>query len=888
MDAPALFKRLRKSGMTPLQVGKVAAELQVLALAVESKDDSHATTTDSYVLATAEDATRKGHSSLSTTLSEVLAKKSGTQQNVLDVATGRDAAKPKVKVRRAANKSKDKAEDLAQEFHKDLRQGVQSEKARWDALDKIINCLSMSKSRNGVKILQFGAMRARGRQYAAADVNYPHVAAVMQEFICTHGPVSVRHLAWGQYSVACIKGKTSQFHVDPQNGLTFTACSNDGLAAARLEYEDGSFSLLGRFWTEIKPAQSHRVAAIMERTALSVYLSPLRGYSSIDTGWKGPTQIVLRCNGSKGETQHAWPHNASAGFLLSQSLKQLGKFASFEQVSLSMLNGRKLGMDDIVPVGSTVLAVVEQVHSSLQLAAGGKWGNPQVSDGEVLKRVRQVRPQLEPHQVKALLGGSPKLAKFVQSNGYGQQLLDLVLHEEKRQGLVPKLGWQRDSAGSKPAVGQDGWHQVARKNKSKPKQMETPITAKRTMQLQAAQVVCDGRPLPVREVLLHGYGGVCIVRTKEELVKLAKLHKADGRTPQVAVAATKYDLTEEGKRSLVQTPVETSLGFSIKEDGQEKDKDATTRCCIYPLTAKQVHVVHAQEHSLALIEKEVMKVQVNPRVQCGKGVCVPKEGDLATIKKFVKQLAPDAYELVVESWKPKMLEGPAVLMKCHAFKAVQAGTKVAWTKAESLEDAVKLTKEVLKDLPVTKQIPGTAIPWSRESALFIKGSVGKGGQASFGIRTPPDMHATVQERLGRDARKMYTLAGAPRSWMQDDIENCLDILKWEGEVKYAAKGQWFIRAASDPGNWTAVVGVGYERCTLRVEDLSLAKEHRLKAKEALKAPTPSRNDTWKTLLKALPLPADVEHGDSSEQISTEAPWSAWDASAVPEEDSCSQ
>eukprot|EP00971_Amphidinium_carterae_P091217 1805678-Amphidinium_carterae.1 len=150
------------------------------------------------------------------------------------------------------------------------------------------------------------------------------------------------------------------------------------------------------------------------------------------------------------------------------------------------------------------------------------------------------------------------------------------------------------------------------------------------------------------------------------------------------------------------------------------------------------------------------------------------------------------------------------------------------------------------------------------------------------------MHATVQERLGRDARKMYTIVGAPRSWMQDDIENCLGILRWTGEVKYAAKGQWHIRAASDPGIWTAVVGVGYERCTLRVEDLTLAKENRLKAKEAAKEPPPSRNETWKTLLKALPLPADADPGDSTEQMSTEAPWSAWDASAVQHEDSYSQ
>eukprot|EP00971_Amphidinium_carterae_P286073 5680228-Amphidinium_carterae.1 len=102
------------------------------------------------MLDTAENTTRKGPCPLSATLSEVLDKKSGDERNLLDVVTGRDAAKPKDKVRRAANKAKEKAEDLAQKFNKDLHEGVQ--------------------------ILQFGAMRARGRQHAAADVNYPHVA----------------------------------------------------------------------------------------------------------------------------------------------------------------------------------------------------------------------------------------------------------------------------------------------------------------------------------------------------------------------------------------------------------------------------------------------------------------------------------------------------------------------------------------------------------------------------------------------------------------------------------------------------------------------------------------------------------------------------------------
>eukprot|EP00971_Amphidinium_carterae_P108880 2156043-Amphidinium_carterae.2 len=137
-----------------------------------------------------------------------------------------------------------------------------------------------------------------------------------------------------------------------------------------------------------------------------------------------------------------------------------------------------------------------------------------------------------------------------------------------------------------------------------------------------------------------------------------------------------------------------------------------------------------------------MKVQVNPSVQCGKGYWVPKDGDLVTIKKFVKEIAPEAYELVVESWKPKLLEGPAVLMKVKAANAskvasklteagfsvtrskpVQAGTKVAWTKAECLEDAIKLTKEVLKDFPVTKQIPGSTLTEEKARGRIMRPSM---------------------------------------------------------------------------------------------------------------------------------------------------------------------
>eukprot|EP00971_Amphidinium_carterae_P210844 4183673-Amphidinium_carterae.2 len=293
---------------------------------------------------------------------------------------------------------------------------------------------------------------------------------------------------------------------------------------------------------------------------------------------------------------------------------------------------------------------------------------------------------------------------------------------------------------------------------------------------------------------------------------MAKLHKMDGRTPQVAIAATKYELNAEEKRAFVQTPIETSLRFTIKEEGAR-----SPRAGALTVAGRQGSLESADQLSGAMWQRSMGAK--GGRSLHHQALCL----------KFVKQLAPDAFEQVVECWKPKLLAGPTILMKVKATnaskvasklteagfsvtpsRAVQDGTKVAWTKAESLEDATKLAKEVLKDMLATKKLDGTETPWTRESALFIKGSTGRAGQARFGLRLPAEYYATVQERLGRDVRKMYTIAGAPRGWMQDDIENCIPILDWEGEVKYASRGQWFVRAAADPGRWTAVVGSGYE------------------------------------------------------------------------------
>eukprot|EP00971_Amphidinium_carterae_P173103 3431652-Amphidinium_carterae.3 len=90
------------------------------------------------------------------------------------------------------------------------------------------------------------------------------------------------------------------------------------------------------------------------------------------------------------------------------------------------------------------------------------------------------------------------------------------------------------------------------------------------------------------------------------------------------------------------------------------------------------------------------------------------------------------------------------------------------------------------------------------------------------------------------------------------------------------RGQWFVRAAKELGRWTAVVGSGRERA----EDLTSAKEVRQKVKETQKEAPAPRQETWKTLLKALPLPADTEQKKTLEEVSTEVPWSAWHDSGI--------
>eukprot|EP00971_Amphidinium_carterae_P092287 1827129-Amphidinium_carterae.2 len=328
----------------------------------------------------------------------------------------------------------------------------------------------------------------------------------------------------------------------------------------------------------------------------------------------------------------------------------------------------------------------------------------------------------------------------------------------------------------------------------------------RAMQLQPAQIVCEGRP-----------------------PQMTKGHQ----TPQVAIAAMTYEMNAAEKVVLTHDAIDTSLRFSLRVEGEEGAKDAVTRCCIYPLSRKKVHIVHAQEHSLALA-KETLKVQANAAVQFGKGVWVPREGDITTIKKFLKDMAPEAHEHLVECWKPKF----SVSLTDAGFsvtpsKAFQEATKVAWTKADTLDEAKKSAKEVPKDASVKQGVEGSSTPWTKEASLFIEGSRRKGGQASFGLRLPPSMYGTMQERLGKDARKSYTISAPPH-------------------------------------------GKGKSNTLLEARDLTAAKEVRQKAKDAQKQGAAPRTETWKTLLKALPLPADSGLGEPIEQASTESPWSAWD------------
>eukprot|EP00971_Amphidinium_carterae_P185277 3679109-Amphidinium_carterae.4 len=393
-------------------------------------------------------------------LSEALTKATSLKQYQHAVMPGRRKLGQREGSSELLTSRKQKVEHLAVKFANEVRGGRQSEKDCWDALDHIISTMPMYTRRNGVKILQFGAMQVRGGRLAAGDANYPQCVLMLHEFMKVHGPIPVRHLEWGQMSIVCIRGKCSSYHVDAHNGLTFTACSNDGLAAVKLEYVDRVDETLGRFWTEILPRCMHRVVAMVERSAISVYLPQMAPYSVAEAKVNGPTQMVIRMKDGKGETQHAWPSSASARFLLSQCLRQIGSEATYTHIKMTAPNGRQIGMDEIVPAGSTVFVQLDTRATCCTLTAGAKWGNQHLSDGEVIKKIRQVRPQLEPQQVKALLRGSPKLLKAVHNKAQGKQLLDQIMQEEKRQGMVPKLGMKSEVDGSKQLDSQAGWQQV--------------------------------------------------------------------------------------------------------------------------------------------------------------------------------------------------------------------------------------------------------------------------------------------------------------------------------------------------------------------------------------------------------------------------------------------
>eukprot|EP00971_Amphidinium_carterae_P173102 3431652-Amphidinium_carterae.2 len=84
--------------------------------------------------------------------------------------------------------------------------------------------------------------------------------------------------------------------------------------------------------------------------------------------------------------------------------------------------------------------------------------------------------------------------------------------------------------------------------------------------------------------------------------------------------------------------------------------------------------------------------------------CAKQRGTLKASQAAQKQTAPKTHEQLVECWKPKLLAGPTILVKVRAAnakqvaaqltnagfrvtpsKTFQEATKVAWSKAETLE-----------------------------------------------------------------------------------------------------------------------------------------------------------------------------------------------------------
>eukprot|EP00971_Amphidinium_carterae_P077529 1532145-Amphidinium_carterae.5 len=182
-DAPDIFRRMRQAGLTPLQVGKIAAELQILALAAESKSGTEASEAGRDTGEKARGSENVSPHAQSMPLSEVLSMAVGVTPQHHDLVTGSNERSmegegPKVKL----DREREQVERLADSFSFDKEEGKQRETEVWEFLNSILSTLPMSKRWNEVEIEEFGATKVQGKQAADADGRYLKVAKKLQEF----------------------------------------------------------------------------------------------------------------------------------------------------------------------------------------------------------------------------------------------------------------------------------------------------------------------------------------------------------------------------------------------------------------------------------------------------------------------------------------------------------------------------------------------------------------------------------------------------------------------------------------------------------------------------------------------------------------------------------
>eukprot|EP00971_Amphidinium_carterae_P329811 6462508-Amphidinium_carterae.1 len=547
---------------------------------------------------------------------------------------------------------------------------------------------------------------------------------------------------------------------------------------------------------------------------------------------------------------------------------------------VSSIAGSPLEVDfqHVLVKQTVILLCFETTQCIPKLCGGG------LSVGQLLQRVRSLRPELTVAQSKALCAASPKLVKTIEKAEGNAAILKQIHHEEKRLGVTPQLGagaLAEDKAGDQaPQHDSESWQSEARK-----KGGQTVHREPRAMQLKSGQVVSDGLALPVRTTLIAGLPGVVMVANQEQLQQHIARH-AGASVPLAIVAPKQYTLPKDSERLLHHQPTECSLLFEVSVAGTVEE--AQVGCVLYTLSKVAVRAIGVQELTVVVGAAVTFKLEIIPDAVRGQGFWVPQKANVAEARQLLREVLDGDLSPIRDLWQPKTLAGGTVLLKttlqqagplqakcCHVGLALTPPvdfleqTRVVWMRGvRKLDEARDMAALALQDAPLTSQLPKSRLQWRKDAALVIKRDT---SHTSFGIRVPLQQANTIAGVLGQDVRKMWHMYGVPPQWVAEDVAEVCERLAWQAEPIRRTRGKWLLRASEKPRRITFVVHSDYERLTLRLEQ---AERERSEWAEARKQVDPGRQKgdadmTWSRLVRAEPRSFELNDEDTGQGPATD-------------------